>query len=71
MLNCILHQRLNREHGNSGMQGGIIDVDFSPQFWTEPEFLDFQIGPDNFQLLLDFDKCPIRAQKVTKHLRQT
>ena len=70
MLNRILYQWLNRQHGNTGMQSGIVDVNLSLQFRTEPEFLNFQVSQDNFHLLLDFDKCAIRAQKVAKHLRQ-
>src|SRR5438876_9277653 len=63
MLNGILYQWLNRQHGNTGMQSGIVDGNLSLQFRTEPEFLNFQVSPDNFHLLLDFDKCAIRAAR--------
>jgi len=70
MLNGILHQRLNREQGNRGPQSGVIDLDFGSQLWTQPELLNFQVGPDYFQFFVDLDKCAIRAEKVAKHISQ-
>jgi hypothetical protein len=70
MLNGILHQRLNREQGNGGVENRVIDLDLGAQFWTQPELLNFQIRPDYFQLLFDFDKSAIRTKKVPKYVGQ-